>query len=50
MLTLFRGALFTWAVEEMSEEALRADLRKVAGVVVSQREIWNTATSGSGGA
>ena len=49
-LTLFRGTLFTWAAEQLSDEALRADLRKVADVVVAQREIWNTATSGSGGA
>jgi len=47
-LTLFRGTLFTWAAEQLSDEALRADLRKVADVVVAQREIWNTATSGSG--
>ena len=47
-LTLFRGTLFTWAAERLSDEALRADLRKVADVVVAQREIWNTATSGSG--
>ena len=47
-LALFRGTLFTWAAEQLSDEALRADLRKVADVVVAQREIWNTATSGSG--
>jgi len=41
LLTLFRGALFTWAVEEMSEEALRADLHKVADLVTAQRRVWS---------
>ena len=41
LLTLFRGALFTWAVEEMSEEALRADLHKVADLVTTQRRVWS---------
>ena len=40
-LTLFRGALFTWAVEETSKEALRADLHKVADLVAAQRRVWS---------
>jgi AcrR family transcriptional regulator len=40
-LTLFRGTLFTWAAEQLSDEALRADLRKVADVVVAQRRVWS---------
>lgn len=40
-LTLFRGTLFTWAAEQLPDEALRADLRKVADVVVAQRRVWS---------
>lgn len=42
-LTLFRGTLFTWAAEQLSDDELRSTMRDVADVVVAQREIWNTA-------
>ena len=44
-LTLFRGTLFTWAAEQLSDDELRSNMRDVADVVVTQREIWNKATT-----
>ena len=44
-LTLFRGTLFTWAAEQLSDDELRSYMRDVADVVVTQREIWNKATT-----
>ena len=39
-LTLFRGVLFTWAAEKLSDEELRRNLQDVAGVVSAQRRVW----------
>ena len=44
-LTLFRGTLFTWAAEKLSDDELRSNIRDVADVVVAQREIWNKAAT-----
>ena len=44
-LTLFRGTLFTWAAEQLSDDELRSNMRDVADVVVTQREIWNKAAT-----
>jgi len=44
-LTLFRGTVFTWAAEQLSDDELRSNMRDVADVVVTQREIWNKATT-----
>lgn len=40
-LALFRGTLFTWAAEQLPDDELRADLRKVADVVAAQRRVWS---------
>lgn len=44
-LSLFRGTLFTWAAEQLSDDELRSNMRDVADVVVAQREIWNKAAT-----
>jgi len=37
--------VFTWAAEQLSDDELRSNMRDVADVVVTQREIWNKATT-----
>ena len=39
-VTLFRGVLFTWAAEGLSDEEFRRALHEVADVVPAQRRIW----------
>ena len=47
-LTLFRGVLFTWAAEKLSDEELRRSLHDVADVVVAQRRLWTEGLVGGG--
>ncbi len=44
-LTLFRGVLFTWAAEDLSDEELRRNLHDVADAVATQRRSWTEAAS-----
>tara|TARA_Y100000590_G_scaffold264893_1_gene297707 strand:- start:2876 stop:3508 length:633 start_codon:yes stop_codon:yes gene_type:complete len=39
-VTLFRGVLFTWAAEGLSDDEFRRALHDVADVVPTQRRIW----------
>ena len=39
-VTLFRGVLFTWAAEKLSDEELRRSLHDVAERVAAQRRVW----------
>lgn len=48
-LTLFRGVLFTWAAEKLSDEELRRILHDVADVVVAQRRLWSEESDGGEG-
>ena len=48
-LTLFRGVLFTWAAEKLSDEELRRTLHDVADVVVAQRRLWSEESGGGEG-
>ena len=48
-LTLFRGVLFTWAAEKLSDEELRRSLYDVAEVVSAQRRLWSENAGGGVG-